>query len=230
METRENAGLALRTIDIQMFGGGTYAAALANVENEIGTIQSNGQYLVFKNINMRQVLGTLYDKYDMFNVCLRTYLSAPAAAAINGVAASIWMTGLSWVNQTYSIRTKTFNTECCVGGCNFQATATNGQVTHHSGNTAMFRKGPPDVVDIVIELKNSFGNIANGADDRPEKIATDLGHQQYIFDFYGVDGYETDREKTKIPTEIIMSYDKNKQEQYNTPNYLGNSNTNKKFR
>ena len=231
METRENAGLVLRTIDIQMFGGGAYNASLLNIDNEIGTIQSNGQYLVFKNINMRQVLGTLYDKYDMFNVCLRTYLSSPnTGSAINNVACSIWLSGLNWVNQTYSVRTKTFNTEACIGGCNFISSATNGQVTHHPGNTAMFRKGPPDVVNLVIELKNSFGTLQAGADDRLEKITADIGHQQYIFDFYGVDGYETDRDKTKIPTEIIMSYDKNKQEQYNTPNYLGNSNTNKKIR
>ncbi len=87
METRENAGLVLRTIEIQMFGGGAYSTGLVNIDNEIGTIQSNGQYLVFKNINMRQVLGTLYDKYDMFNVCLRTYLSSPnTGSAINNVA------------------------------------------------------------------------------------------------------------------------------------------------
>jgi uncharacterized membrane protein len=230
METRENAGLVLRTFDIQTFDGiANWRTFLDNINNDCGTIESNGQYLVFKNINMRHVLGTLYDKYDMFNISLRTYLSAPNTTpiAINNAACSIWMTGLSWVNQTYNVKTKTFTTECCIGGCNFLSSTTNGQVTHHSSNTAMFRKGPPDVVDLVIELKNSLGTLSFGADGRLEKIANDLGHQQYIFDFYGVDGYETDRTKTTIPAEIVMSYDKNKQDQLNTPNYLGN---NKSFR
>lgn len=229
METRENAGLVLRTIDIQTYNNKQFYFGLDNIDNDIGTIESNGQYLVFKNINMRQVLGTLYDKYDMFNVSLRTYLStANTAVAINNVACSIWLSGLSWVNQTYSVKTKTFNTEACIGGCNFSTTTANGQVTHHSGNTAMFRKGPPDNVTLVIELKNSVGQLTGGADGRIEKIVADIGHQQFIFDFYGVDGYETNRANTIIPINNTMSYDNNKQEQYNTPSYLGNNN--KSFR
>jgi len=227
--TRENAGLVLRTIDIQMFNGGAFSnAGLTNIDNEIGAIESNGQYLVFKQIDMKQVLGTLYDKYDMFNVRLRTYLSSPnSTGAINNVACSIWLSGLNFVNQTYNIKTKNLNTQACIGGCNFSTTTVNGQVTNYQANIAMFRKGPPDVTDLAIELKNSFGTIVAGGDGRIEKIQGDIGHQQYIMDFYGVEGYETNRAKTIIPTEIIMSYDKNKQEQYNTPNYLGN---NKSFR
>lgn len=228
METRENAGLVLRTIDIQTYNGQNFSTSLYDTDNELGTISDNGQFLIFKGINMRQVLGTLYDKYDMFNVSLRTYLSAPnSTASVNNVACSLWLTGLNWVNQTYSVKTKNFNTEACIGGCNFQATTTNGQVTHHSSNTAMFRKGPPDVTDLIIEFKNSAGTIVANA-TKYEKISQDIGHQQFIFDFYGVDGYETNRANTIIPINNTMSYDNNKQEQYNTPSYLGNNN--KSFR
>ena len=40
METRENAGLVLRTIDIQMGTGGAYRADLINADNDIGTMLS----------------------------------------------------------------------------------------------------------------------------------------------------------------------------------------------
>jgi hypothetical protein len=226
MEARENAGLVLRTYDIQTFlAQADYNAVLANADNEIGTIESNGQYLVFKNINMRLVLGTLWDKYDMFNICLRTVALSHNQNAINGMCCSIWMSGLNWVNQSYSVRTKTMVNECCIGGNNYVATNANGGVNHFPANSAMFRKGK-EVTDLSIELRNSVGgNPVNGADGRLEKILADLGHQQYIFDFYGVDGYETTRQEIKL--DYSMSYDRNKNERLNAPNYVIN---NKLFR
>ena len=227
MEARENAGLVLRTYDIQTFEDqADYNAALLNADNEIGTIQSNGMYLVFKNINIRMVLGTLWDKYEMFNICLRTIVSAHNTNnAVNGASCSIWMTGLNWVNQSYSVRTKTMVNECCIGGNNYIASNANGGVNHFPANSAMFRKGK-EVTDLVIELKNSVGgNPVNGANGRLEKIAVDLGHQQYIFDFYGVDGYETTRQPIQL--DYSMSYDRNKNERLNAPNYVIN---NKLFR
>jgi len=224
METRENAGLVLRTIDIQIGTGGNYRADLINANNEIGTIQSNGQYLVFKNINMRILLGTLWDKYDMFNICLRTLAVSTPGNAINGVSCSIWMSGLNFVNQTYSVKTKTLVNECCLGGNNFITTGTNGSVNHFPANSAMFRKGK-EVTDLVIELKGSTGAVVVGDDGRAEKSAGVFGHQQYIFDIYGVDGYETPQQGIQL--DYSMSYDKNKNERLNTPNYVINNN---KFR
>ena len=224
METRENAGLVLRTIDIQIGTGGNYRADLINANNEIGTIQSNGQYLVFKNINMRILLGTLWDKYDMFNICLRTLAVSTSGNAINGVSCSIWMSGLNFVNQTYSVKTKTLVNECCLGDNNFITTGTNGSVNHFPANSAMFRKGK-EVTDLVIELKGSTGAVVVGDDGRFEKSGGVFGHQQYIFDIYGVDGYETPQQGIQL--DYSMSYDKNKNERLNTPNYVINNN---KFR
>jgi hypothetical protein len=217
MEARENAGLVLRTIDIQLGGGGAYRAELINADNDIGTIQSNAQYLVFKNINMRMVLGTLWDKYDMFNICLRTVAVSTSGVAINGVSCSIWMSGLNWVNQTYSVKTKTLVNECCLGGNNYITTNTNGSVNHFPANSAMFRKGK-EITDLVIELKGSTGAVVVGDDGRAEKNAADFGHQQYIFDIYGVDGYETTQQGIQL--DYSMSYDKNKNEKLNAPNYV----------
>jgi hypothetical protein len=218
MEARENAGLVLRTIDIQTGTGGTYRADLINADNEIGTIQSNGQYLVFKNINMRILLGTLWDKYDMFNICLRTIALSTTGTAINGVSCSIWMSGLNWVNQTYSVKTKTLVNECCLGGNNYITTNTNGSVNHLPTNSAMFRKGK-EITDLVIELKGSSGtNVVIGGDNRIEKSAGVFGHQQYIFDIYGVDGYETTQHGIQLDSS--MSYDRNKVDRLNAPNYV----------
>ena len=224
MESRENAGLVLRTIDIQIGTGENYRADLINANNEIGTIQSNGQYLVFKNINMRILLGTLWDKYEMFNICLRTLAVSTSGNAINGVSCSIWMSGLNFVNQSYSVKTKTLVNECCLGGNNFITTGTNGSVNHFPANSAMFRKGK-EVTDLVIELKGSTGAVVVGDDGRFEKSAGVFGHQQYIFDIYGVDGYETPQQGIQL--DYSMSYDKNKNERLNTPNYVINNN---KFR
>jgi len=191
MSRNENANLVLRTIDIQMVFG--YSSLLSNANNDMGTFQSRGQYLVWKNVNIRHLLGPLWDKYEMFNLSLKTVIKASSSATNNNYACSIWMTGLNFINRTYDIKTKTLTREACVGGCDLFAPSTatgTGAVFHFEKYNAMFRKGNP-IVDLTIQLKNSDGNVYTFNDGRVEMANATNGHMEFIFDIYPIKGYET---------------------------------------
>jgi hypothetical protein len=218
----ENARLVLRTIDIQMYGGGAYDATLNNVDNEFGTIQSRGQYLVWKNINIKALLGELWDKYTMFNLSLRTVCKSCAIFNNNAHQHTIWMTGLNWINRSYSIVTKTQNREACVGASDLLAgsnTAGTVIVSHFTKYAAMFRKGNP-IVDLSIQLKNSDGTVYNNNDGRIEIASTISGHMDLIFEIYGVKGYEVNPNQIQIRRSVPISYDFNSKPRFNTPNYV----------
>ena len=78
---------------------------LNSYEGCIATV--NNSNLLWNNINLRTVLGDMYDKYDLFNLQLNSISqSAPAAtigAADNLRSMNLNISGLPFVNQTYSV-------------------------------------------------------------------------------------------------------------------------------
>ena len=72
----EKACLILNTLDIN-----SSATALdyynKTIDNQYGTITNNRCNLTWKSINMRQVLGEMYDKYETFNLYLYQVSQGP---------------------------------------------------------------------------------------------------------------------------------------------------------
>ena len=60
----------------------------------------------WNNINLRMLLGDMYDKYDRFNLCLNT-ISSGLSDAYFGTQADaqvlVRVSGLPWVNNSYNI-------------------------------------------------------------------------------------------------------------------------------
>ena len=71
---QETSTLILSTFDISTSIAGTVFYN-KTVDNQIGTISNNRCTLTWKNINMRQVLGEMYDTYETFNVYFVSNLS-----------------------------------------------------------------------------------------------------------------------------------------------------------
>ena len=66
---QEIACLILNTFDINPSNTPAHYYNIT-IDNQYGTITNNKCNLTWKNINMRQILGTMYDKYETFNLCL----------------------------------------------------------------------------------------------------------------------------------------------------------------
>lgn len=115
MTSQEKALLVLKTSDL------TY-----NTSNSIGTANATGTQCTWNNINLRVLLGNLYDTYDRFNLTLNTFTTGP----LNGVIADadtgtyITLSGLPIVNNTYAVRTNSISNEAFIGSVSWKPQST----------------------------------------------------------------------------------------------------------
>ena len=58
------------------------AGVISIIDNQYGTITNNRCNITWKNINMRQLLGGMYDKYETFNMYLYQVVQSSAFAAV----------------------------------------------------------------------------------------------------------------------------------------------------
>ena len=66
---QEISTLVLNTLDISTdISAATYYNQI--IDNQFGTISNNRCNLTWKNINLKNLLGVLYDRYETFNLYL----------------------------------------------------------------------------------------------------------------------------------------------------------------
>ena len=104
---QECACLILNTFDIA-----TAVTSLpywnTTINNQYGTITNNRCNLTWKNINMRQVLGEMYDKYETFNLYLYQVAQSQGfgtvvACTANQQLVDIRIKGLQFLNNGYNV-------------------------------------------------------------------------------------------------------------------------------
>lgn len=82
-------------------------------EGAIGTISKYRTEYLFRNINLRTLLGDLYDKYDYFNLELTSIvlIGNSGGAVLNGNvnkeyrSLSVFIEGFDWVNSGFNQKT-----------------------------------------------------------------------------------------------------------------------------
>ena len=168
MSDKQHAQLVLRGCD------------LTTNENNIGVVNNYGTNYTWKNINLRTVLGPMYDKYDVFNLTLKYIASSqpPAALTVDGSNVIINISGLPFLNQTY-LQSHNCNTNTAVlGTYNYPATAKlTSNTCFYSSNYLTFGKNQ-EMVNINIFLTYVLnGNQATGL--FPETV--------YVLDIFGID-------------------------------------------
>ena len=178
--SQETASLVLKSSDLTL-----------NSSTAIGTSDQFGLTLTWNNINLRTVLGDMYDKFDRFNLCLNTVASSIAGAyggSLQERCNFITVSGLPWTNNTY-YQSNGFNSNAAViGSICIPASVTGppaveSQITQYfySNNTATFGKNQ-DICNITI----SFLKIVDGS-----KPNVTLAYPKFLFlfDIVGVEEY-----------------------------------------
>jgi hypothetical protein len=178
METKQVGKLTLRTFDILQNN------TLSNTDNDIGTITANAQFITWKNVNMRLVLGDIYDKYDKFNIRLVAYSHRPPTTnltVVNNVL--FYLSGtFSFAFGSYNHATRSLRNETCIGGSVLRTGAVGSNNTFYQVDTTILK--PREYENISIEYKNSSTQVINGLS---EKINQMIGHSTFILEFVGVD-------------------------------------------
>ena len=179
--SQETASLVLKSSDLTL-----------NSSTAIGTSDQYGLTLTWNNINLRTVLGDMYDKFDRFNLCLNTVASSIAGAyggSLQERCNFITVSGLPWTNNTY-YQSNGFNSNAavigsiCVPASVTGPPAVESQITQYfySNNTATFGKNQ-DICNITISIKKIL-------DDASPLTANAFPKMIFIFDIEGVEAYK----------------------------------------
>ena len=171
MNSIPSATLVLKTTDLT-----------AGASNNIGIMNAFRTDMTWNNINLRILLGDMYDKYDRFNLCLKS-IAASTSQATSGTtpddkAILIRLSGLPFVNQTYNQATNTNSSSIILtpfimlsGGATF-VPVTNGKQFTFSKNQ--------DICNIRI-------NYTKVVDDTIPAGTASFPTYVYIFDIYGIE-------------------------------------------
>ena len=104
---QETSTLILNTSDIDSRLSPASVYQNTTLDNQYGTIANNRCTLTWKNINMRRVLGEMYNKYESFDLYLyQISLSLPVTGTPTSAQyflVDINITGLPFINNTYNV-------------------------------------------------------------------------------------------------------------------------------
>ncbi len=92
MSNIEQATLILRSGDL-----------IANTVNQYESCDVKLTNFTWNNINLRTLLGHMYDKYDLFNICLANVTQSNGAgnfgATNDDIIVQIYLKGLPFINR-----------------------------------------------------------------------------------------------------------------------------------
>ena len=172
----ENICFVLKTSDINSVDTqATYYNA--TVSNEKGKIFDNRTGYTWYNVNMKNLLGDWYNKYDKFNICLvsltQSYQANQYTANVLNSSAnyvvSVKMSGLQWLSS-YDQASKNNTDVQIVGVRNF-----NESNNVMRNNYITFRKGS-QITNITINLHSLTGDASSVANAN-----SIFGHMTFLF-------------------------------------------------
>lgn len=182
MEQKRSTRLVLRTSDLT-----------ANSTTAIGQCDQYRQNFTWFNINLRNLLGDLYEQYDYFNISLVSMSSSAASATLQGniddKTVYVEMSGLPFVNQTYDQPSQNNHTSATLTIYQIPTTAiaSTQQYNNSQINVLTFGKSQ-DLCNINIALLRVLDN------KKPTTLTIANPQFAFIFIITGVDkSYNPDK-------------------------------------
>jgi len=152
-----NASLILKTSDLTTASDYSFGSSYSSSK---GSCNAKLSSITWNNINLRTILGDMYDKFDCFNLCLNTISTAQANAidpTLDCRNVIVKLYGLPWKNQTYNVSTGANSNGTVITTFNFVG---NGSTTqyYYSNNIATFTKNQ-DLVNITVEYSRILDGV-----------------------------------------------------------------------
>ena len=178
MSNLKNASLVLRTADLPLDGS-----------NSVGSMNATRTFMTWNNINLRLLLGDMYDSCDLFNLNITQIVSTIGptfGTTVDDRNVTLRISSLPFINQTYSVKNgcNTNIAHLCsfvkIGGNSIYAVS-------FINNSLTFGKNQ-DMCNITI----SYAKVT-GDDTNTPHVALDM---LLMFNIYGVTkepSYNTDK-------------------------------------
>jgi hypothetical protein len=175
MSNLQIASLVLRSCDLPAVG----------TSNQYGSTDAKRLTQTWNNINLRTLLGDMYDKYDLFNICLNTITTAVSSTASGGIGTTvddrnviIKLSGLPFINQTYSVFQGCNTTICPIASFLFASGGASATQFFYSNNCYTFGKSQQSC-----NLTIQYGRVL---DDALPSTTPVFPNVVFIFNIIGV--------------------------------------------
>jgi hypothetical protein len=173
MEQKRSSRLILKTSDL----------TIDSTTNK-GTCDTYRTTFTWANVNLRALLGDLYDEYDYFNLYLNTIATSQANAAVNAGTDNdrliyIKMSGLPFVNQSFQLSAGSNGVHTYIDVYQIPMTAVTWfQLYCDPSNVQTFSKYQ-DLCNITISLTRVV-------DDVKPNLTAAFPHFAFVFTIIGV--------------------------------------------
>jgi hypothetical protein len=187
---KECSRLCLRTYDIRP-DVNPLLSLNEIYENQYGKIMCNGGLITWKNVDMSKVLGSMYDKYDVFNLQFSQFQLKANIFGNNVITydGTFYISGLLFTNgNKYNTKLST-NNQACLGssriGLERDILNYPSYYNINNNNTISFYKPLDPICNITIEIKtNNINNATiNGIAEKRNQLLT---HMSFLFNIFGV--------------------------------------------
>ena len=149
--------------------------------NGYGTGNSKLSSFTWTNINLRTLLGDMFDKYDRYLLLLQNIshaLAATMTTIVDDRALLINMSGLSFVNSTYTQKLQSNSGALVVCPFIFASAGVQSQIYNNFAISTFIKQN--DIVNISI-------NYTRIKDDAAP--TTTYPHMTFIFNIVGIEDY-----------------------------------------
>ena len=193
---QESTTLILNTFDISTSTDANISYN-TTVDNQYGTIANNRCTLTWKNINMRRVLGEMYDKFETFNMYLyqinqsSAFWTAPPVSNSGFLLVNVNIKGLQFLNNTYSVKTSNNTGTAFLTSYLLNNTSSTGvgTVTPMFNPSILTFGKSTECVDITIDMKTAYSQTytpivapVGGLAENSNSFGTFI----FMFKFYGI--------------------------------------------
>lgn len=154
----------------------------------------------WSNIDLRMLLGDMYNKYDRFNLCLNTISQGLGGDNGNNFFATqadalvlIRISGLSFINNTYNIKSSGSNNTSFATLASFKFLNNTQQVQYLNGQNIITIGKNQDLANITIEYVrvSDLASVAFTANHPYPQMS-------FIFDVYGVEDFKINQVEQRI--------------------------------
>ena len=147
----------------------------------IGGITTKNSF-VFNNIDLKNVMGEMWDKYDQFALKVVSISSVGAVTTSNSVFGLVCynMAGLEWSNLIYETTGSNINNQWV--GISFYLAAASNQMPSNIGQSFNFKKGNR-IVNLQFALNATEGTGQNSFGGFPSQPATTNVYNDIAFQF-----------------------------------------------
>jgi hypothetical protein len=140
-------------------------ALVANATNQNGTMNTNRTIFTFTNVNLRNIIGTLWDKYDKFNLIILNWGFTPTATVLNSTQNRMFfiMDGLQMIN-TLAVTTGFRQGRAFSPLARYQTVniVDANYFDYPGGIIGTFRKPESEQTNLDFEIWNAVGGLQTG--------------------------------------------------------------------